>query len=77
MASGSSARWADALDLDQPGIWRFRSLSRLDPAISAISLGEGNTPLVPAQRYATDHGYASLSFKMESANPTWSGSTRR
>ncbi|MCL1941020.1 MAG: threonine synthase, partial [Synergistaceae bacterium] len=37
-----------------------------------ISLGEGNTPLVPVPRLAEKAGVKSLWVKNESANPTWS-----
>ena len=37
-----------------------------------LSLGEGNTPLVPLSRLAGELGLSSLVVKNESANPTWS-----
>ena len=39
----------DRLDLLQPGVWRYRHLLPLDPAWEPVSLGEGNTPLLPVQ----------------------------
>ena len=36
------------------------------------SLGEGGTPLVPAERFARELGLGGVFVKNESANPTWS-----
>lgn len=58
---------------DEPGIWRYRDVLPVDRTLPAVSLGEGNTPLLPSTR--TGHG-PSVSFKMESANPTWSHKDR-
>lgn len=37
-----------------------------------VSLGEGGTPLVSVKRFADELGLNCVSFKNESANPTWS-----
>ncbi len=62
----SIANWGDAT---APGMWRWRSiLPRVRPE-SAVSLGEGNTPLL---KLAGWRGSASFYIKNETANPTWS-----
>lgn len=56
----------------QPGIWRYAARLPLHDLTHAISLGEGNTPLLRAAHIGADLGLAALYFKMESANPTGS-----
>ncbi|MGC9336359.1 MAG: threonine synthase, partial [Anaerolineae bacterium] len=58
---------ASQIDPCQPGLWRYRSLLPLDLAWEPISLGEGNTPLLPV----TWEGHPFL-VKMESLAPTGS-----
>lgn len=50
-----------------PGVWRYRHTFPLPAEVEPVSLGEGNTPLVPA----TFDGRTVL-FKLESQNPTGS-----
>lgn len=57
----------DRIDPLQPGLWRYRHLLPLDPAWQPVSLGEGNTPLMPI----TWSGHPFL-FKCESMAPTGS-----
>ncbi len=52
---------------DAPGIWRYRHTFPLAPAVPALSLGEGNTPLLPVQV-----GARTLYVKHEGLNPTGS-----
>jgi threonine synthase len=54
-------------DPAQPGIWRWRHALGLPPDAEPVSLGEGNTPLVPAQAFGRD-----VFFKCEYQNPTGS-----
>ena len=72
----SSERWSSLVDPDQPGIWRYRRLLPVDPTVTPVSLGEGNTPLIPAGRFGEALGLSSLSLKLESSNPTWSHKDR-
>ncbi|KRA24788.1 hypothetical protein ASD65_10405 [Microbacterium sp. Root61] len=51
------------------GMWRWRSVLPVDPAGALISLGEGDTPLVPLDAAA---GFPSISVKCEHLNPTGS-----
>jgi threonine synthase len=57
------------------GIWRYGSALPV-PRCSAVTLGEGNTPLVPLPRLAADFGLQELYAKNEAANPTWSHKDR-
>ena len=56
------------LDRPLPGIWRFIDLLPLSDPSEIVSLGEGNTPLLPA-RLSIDLG-CELSWKWEGINPT-------
>ena len=65
---------AAALPVDetQPGIWRYAAHLPLHDPAYAVSLGEGNTPLLRSAQLAQELGLTALYFKMESANPTGS-----
>ena len=56
-----------ALIPNAPGIWRYRETFGLPGTAPLLTLGEGNTPLVPVEVYGTD-----LFLKLESSNPTGS-----
>ena len=53
------------------GLWDFRALLPVGADAETVSIGEGNTPLIPLP---TAHG--SLFLKDESRNPTWSHKDR-
>lgn len=58
--------------LDQSGVWRYREMLPFEERVQAVSLLEGNTPLLdapPAARYA---GLDRLVFKHQGFNPTGS-----
>jgi threonine synthase len=58
---------------DQSGVWRFRELLPfLAPAAAPVTLGEGGTPLVEAQRTGRWAGEVRLWAKHLGANPTGS-----
>jgi threonine synthase len=57
-AQGVIARWSDRL--------------ALDPSVSHITLGEGDTPCVESLTIGPSLGLASLHFKLEGLNPTGS-----
>ena len=62
---------SEALDLS--GVWRFRELLPiLDSFGNAVTLREGNTPLLLAPRAAAYGGLANLTFKHQGFNPTGS-----
>jgi threonine synthase len=58
---------ADKVDPTQPGIWRWRHAFGLPPEVDPVSLGEGNTPLVPANVFGRK-----VYFKCEFQNPSGS-----
>jgi threonine synthase len=55
------------IDRSQPGVWRYRHSFGLPEGVGAISLGEGNTPLL----WSEVHG-RQIAFKCEHLNPTGS-----
>lgn len=61
------------LRLDRSGVWRYRELIPfLDSFEQAVSLEEGNTPLLDAPRAARYAGLDRLTFKHQGFNPTGS-----
>jgi threonine synthase len=59
------------------GVWRYAPLLPINPKTKMISLGEGGTPLVHADRLAQDLGMRNLLVKDESRNPTLSFKDRK
>jgi threonine synthase len=59
-----------------PNLWRYRELLPLSQELEPVSLGEGFTPLIHAQRLGEKLGLANLYLKDESANPTGSFKAR-
>jgi threonine synthase len=57
------------------GIWRHAELLPAN-ATAAISLGEGNTPLVKSRNIGPRYGLNNLFYKNETVNPTWSQKDR-
>ncbi|MBG99984.1 MAG: threonine synthase [Solibacterales bacterium] len=51
-------------------LWRYKSLLPLQNLDNLISLGEGDTPLIPISRYGQHIGATRLLIKDESTNPT-------
>jgi threonine synthase len=60
----------EALAAGPPTLWRYAAFLPVDAA-AAVSLGEGFTPLVAADRLGAELGIR-LFVKDESGNPTWS-----
>ena len=56
----------------EPGIFRYRDLLPVADDVEVVSLSEGGTPLLPADRLAEQVGVTKLWFKDETRNPTWS-----
>ncbi len=61
-----------AVDETRPGLWRYASRLPLTDLQYAVSLGEGNTPLLQSARLGPQLKLPQLYFKMEGANPTGS-----
>ncbi|MDQ2855968.1 MAG: threonine synthase [Acidobacteriota bacterium] len=57
-------------------LWRYREVLPVDKDENIVSLGEGWTPLLPAERLGQQLGLAQLYIKDESQNPTQSFKAR-
>jgi threonine synthase len=63
---------------DQSGVWRYREFipflddGILDDLSGAVTLREGNTPLLPGRRAAQYGGLDAITFKHQGFNPTGS-----
>jgi threonine synthase len=55
-----------------PGLWAWFDFLPISDRGAIVSLGEGNTPLVPAPRFAKRLGLDTLLLKDETRNPTGS-----
>lgn len=53
-----------------PSMWRYRALLPLEDDAPVVSLGEGFTPLVRAERLGAELGLRNLYLKNDSMNPT-------
>ncbi|MFJ1310887.1 pyridoxal-phosphate dependent enzyme [Agrobacterium pusense] len=58
-----------------PSLWRYASDLPFN-ALEAVSLGEGLTPFLPADRLGAKLGVTRLFIKNEGCNPTWSHKDR-
>lgn len=56
----------------QPGIWRYREALPIEPDAKAVSLSEGQTPLVLVSRIGAKFGLRGLHVKNEGQNPSGS-----
>lgn len=62
----------DELDRLPPGVWRYRALLPEIQTEDIVTLGEGATPLLRAERLGRSLGLSNLYLKDESRNPTGS-----
>jgi threonine synthase len=69
-------RWRNRLASRPPHLWRYREVLPVTQESSVVSLGEGLTPLLHAQRLGERLGLANLYLKDESLNPTGSFKAR-
>ena len=68
---GALAGWRrESLADREPTLWRYRELLPLYPGESPVTLGEGFTPLLHAERLGRELGLSRLYVKDESLNPT-------
>jgi threonine synthase len=51
-------------------MWRYRDLLPVEDSVSVVTLGEGFTPLVKADRLGAELGLRNLYLKNDSMNPT-------
>ena len=63
----------DALAIREKSLWRYREVLPLPDRVEPVSLGEGGTPLLRAQKFADE---IDLWIKDESQNPTQSFKAR-
>jgi len=61
---------AESLAAREPNMWRYREVMPLFDGETPITLGEGWTPLIHAQRLGRELGLTRLFVKDESLNPT-------
>nr|VFJ98648.1 MAG: threonine synthase [Candidatus Kentron sp. LFY] len=66
----------DAISARRGGVWRWRELLPLPLSESPVTLGEGDTPLLPSPRLGEALGLDRLWVKDESINPTGSFKAR-
>jgi threonine synthase len=66
----------DALRTRERSLWRYREVLPLPLDVAPVSLGEGGTPLLCAQRFGERFGLTNLWIKDESVNPTQSFKAR-
>ena len=59
-------------DPARAGIWRYRPALGLPLGIPEVSLGEGDTPIVPLSRWGSAHGLPRVLAKLEYVSPTGS-----
>lgn len=64
--------WSSLREPARAGIWRHRPALGLPTDIPEVSLGEGDTPIVPLQRWGAAHGLPRLLAKLEYVSPTGS-----
>jgi threonine synthase len=73
-AGGSLKR--EALITRGKSLWRYGDVLPLPNGIKPVSLGEGGTPLLRAERFGSEAGFSQLWIKDESQNPTQSFKAR-
>jgi threonine synthase len=56
----------------EPGVFRYRRRLPVAGDVAPVSLQEGGTPLLAAERLQTELDLGALWFKDETRNPTWS-----
>jgi threonine synthase len=62
----------DSFEELPPGVWRYRALLPSSAPEDVVTLGEGGTPLLRAERLGPELGLNNLLIKDESRNPTGS-----
>ncbi len=73
LAAASRTLTRETLATREKSLWRYREVLPLPGNVKPVSLGEGGTPLLRAQRFADD---VDLWIKDESLNPTQSFKAR-
>jgi threonine synthase len=73
LAAASRTMIHETLLAREKSLWRYREVLPLPPDVEPVSLGEGDTPLLRAPKFADD---VDLRIKDESLNPTQSFKAR-
>ena len=60
----------ERIEAGPPTMWRYRDLLPLEDGLPVVTLGEGLTPLVRAERLGAELGLRNLYLKNDSMNPT-------
>jgi threonine synthase len=60
----------ERIEQGPPSMWRYRDLLPIEDKVPLVTLGEGFTPLVKAERLGAELGLRNLYLKNESMNPT-------
>jgi threonine synthase len=60
----------ERIEAGPPSMWRYRDLLPLEDGAPVVTLGEGCTPLVRAERLGAELGLRNLYLKNDSMNPT-------
>ena len=66
----------EALTIREKSLWRYREVLPLPFEVEPVSLGEGGTPLLRADRFGKNLGISDLRVKDEAQNPTQSFKAR-
>jgi threonine synthase len=66
----------ETLGTREKSLWRYREVLPLPQEVEPVSLGEGETPLLRAQRFGEPLGLTNLWIKDEGQNPTQSFKAR-
>lgn len=72
LSRDSGAKLRESLTYGPHNLWRYREVLPVTKDSSIVSLGEGFTPLLHADRLGGKLGLANLYFKNEAVNPTGS-----
>ncbi|MGI8482039.1 MAG: threonine synthase [Chthoniobacterales bacterium] len=76
LAAAGRALTREALATREKSLWRYREVLPLPADVEPVTLGEGGTPLLAANRFGKAAGLTSLWIKDESQNPTQSFKAR-
>src|SRR3984893_5233459 len=60
----------DRIEQGPKSMWRYRDLLPIEDSVPVVTLGEGMTPLVKADRLGAELGLRNLYLKNDSMNPT-------
>ena len=68
----STAGWPALRDSTRTGIWKYRPALNVAESVEDLSLGEGETPIVPVNRWGSEQGLQHVLAKLEYMAPTGS-----